>query len=169
MLIIVSGLQGAGKTTVARRISERANAVLLRTDVIRKELMETPEYTEDAKQKAYEEMFSQARKLLDEKRNVVLDATFRMEKYREQARRAAGEAGTDFEIVEVVCSEAAAQKRIEERTGDESEAQFEQYLQSKRLFEPITEKHATVDNSGSLADLEGQLDKLFLVGNSSRK
>jgi len=128
--------------------------------------METPEYSKEAKQKAYEEMFSQARRLLDEKRNVVLDATFGIEKYREQARKLADEARTGFEIIEVLCSEAVAQKRIEGRTGDESEARFEQHLQSKRLFEPITEEHAIVDNSGSLDDLDGQLDKLFLVGNS---
>jgi len=36
MLIIVCGLPGTGKTSLARKIAEKIYAVLLRTDVVRK-------------------------------------------------------------------------------------------------------------------------------------
>src|SRR5437667_5801 len=44
MLILVCGLQGAGKTTVAKRIATIISALILRTDVIRKQLWELRRY-----------------------------------------------------------------------------------------------------------------------------
>jgi len=157
-LIIVCGLQGTGKTTVARTISEKLKAVTLRTDVIRKEL-KISEYSEEAKQAVYNEMFSRVQNLLRENKNVVLDATFIRQKNRDQARQIAREANADFQIVLVVSSDQVVKQRIEERTGDESEAGFEQYLNSKGSFEPIIGSHIVIDNSGSIEKTIEQLNE----------
>ena len=53
-LIIVCGLQGTGKTTVAKKIAEKINAVILRSDVLRMEILKDPKYTEEEKQKIYD-------------------------------------------------------------------------------------------------------------------
>ncbi|MGQ9631192.1 MAG: AAA family ATPase [bacterium] len=162
LLVIVCGLQGVGKTTVAKKIAENINAVLLRTDVIRGELFETPRYTEEEKQKVYEEMFSRARKSLREGRDVVLDATFIKKENRDRARKIAKEEKADFKIVEVVCSEDIVKKRIEERFGDESEAKFEHFLKYKNSFGPIIGEHIIIDNSGTFEDIGEQLREHFL-------
>lgn len=159
-MIIVCGLQGTGKTTVAKRIAAKIGAVSLRTDAIRKELKEVPQYTEQEMQDVYDEMFSRAQKLLLKNRNVILDATFTKKRNRDQAKKIAEEAKTDFKIVKVVCSrDDIIRKRIRERSGDASEAGVEIFERNKSLFEPIVEEHIVIDNSGTLEDIDEQLEE----------
>lgn len=44
MIIVICGLPGVGKTTLAKEIALLVNAVLLSTDKIRKELLSRPTY-----------------------------------------------------------------------------------------------------------------------------
>ena len=156
MLIVVCGLQGTGKTTVAKKIAVKTKGVLLRTDVIRKEIVKKPTYSEQEEQKVYNKMFSKAKYLLKENRNVVLDATFVMRKYREQAEKISK--NTEIKLVEVVCPEKIVKERIEKRTGDASKAKFEHYLKYKEFFDPITEDHITIDTS---KNIDKQLKNFF--------
>jgi gluconokinase len=118
-------------------------------------------YSEDAKQMVYNEMFSRARNLLSENKNVVLDATFIKQINRSQAQQIAKEVKADFRIIQILSSDEAVKPRIEKRVGDESEARFEQYLNSKYAFETIIGDHITIDNSGSIENAFSQLDKYF--------
>lgn len=161
MLIIVCGLQGTGKTTVAKKIAERLNAVLLRTDVIRKELTSKPSYTEEEKQKVYNEMFFRARELLKKKRRVVLDATFRKKENRRYAESVAKELSVAFKLVVVECSEKITRERIKNRRRDESDARLEDYLRFKSSFDPIKRNHIIVDNSRNLEYIDKQLGRHF--------
>lgn len=145
-LTIVCGLPGVGKTTVAKDLSVKTGSVLLRTDVIRKEA-NILGYSEEEKQLVYDEMLSIAEKLLKGDKNVILDATFNKEKNRQAAQNIAGIDKADFEIVEVICPEEIVKERMEKRSGDESEAKFEDYLKHKKFFEPIKEKHTIIDSS----------------------
>jgi predicted kinase len=159
-LIIVCGLQGTGKTTVATKISQKLRAELLRTDVIRKDL-NLSQYTEEAKQRVYDEMISRTRGLLQGDKNVVLDATFIKQKNRNQAQQVALETNADFQIVQVISSDEVVKQRLEERVGDASEAGFEQYLSARKSFEPIPGRHITIDNSRSLDETLHQLNQYF--------
>ncbi|PSQ47007.1 kinase, partial [Halobacteriales archaeon SW_6_65_15] len=60
-LIVVCGLPGVGKTTVAEAIAERVDGRLLRTDVIRKEIISDPDYTAEESRMVYGELFERAR------------------------------------------------------------------------------------------------------------
>ncbi len=160
-LIIVTGLQGTGKTTVAKRIAEKFNASILRTDVIRKELFEKRQYTPEETRRVYDEMCERARKLLQGNTSIVLDAMFSKEQERIQARNVADGVGAQFQIVEVVCSEDVIKERIDARTGDASEATYEIYLKFKNLFEPVLDEHIILDNSGSLNDIDNQISVLL--------
>jgi predicted kinase len=157
MLIIVCGLQGTGKTTVAKRIAEKINAILLRTDVLRKELVQVPQYTKEEKRRVYDEMFARAKSLLQNDVGVVLDANFSEQSYRNQARELAQKTHTEFKIVEVDTPEKIVKTRLENRFGDESEAGYREYLRNRDLFEPITEDHILIDNSGALNDTDLQI------------
>jgi len=161
MLVVVCGLQGVGKTVVAKYIADKTGSCLLRTDVIRKELIRILRYTEEEMQRIYAEMFLRAEKQLS-LTGVVLDATFYRQDNRMQARKIADKTGNEFILVEVVCyNNEVVRQRMRDRTGDASEAQFEQYLKMKTLFQPISEQHIIIDNSGSEEETRRQVDMYF--------
>jgi len=127
---------------------------LLRTDVIRKEIIEKPTYSEVEKQKIYDEMFSRAKVLVEKGRDVILDATFAKKENRDKAKKIT----KNFRIVEIICPENIVKERIEKRFEDESEAKFEHYLKYKQFFEPIEDQHIVIDTS---KDINNQLEKFF--------
>lgn len=163
MLIIICGLQGTGKTTVAKKIAKKIKAFLFIADVIRRELFKKRKYNIEEHQRVYDEMFIRAKKLLKEKKDVILDATFTNKKDRIRAQKIAQKAKVDFKIIEVVCPENIIKKRIEKRLGDESEARFEVYLKYKKFFNPVISKHIIIDTSGTLKDIDKQIKKYLIL------
>jgi predicted kinase len=157
MLVIVCGLQGTGKTTVAKRIAVKLNATLLRTDTLRRELVQIPQYTDKEKEHIYDEMFIRAHSLLGRHGNIVLDATFSMLAHRNKARELAQGCRTQFKIVAVMAPGQIVRTRFEHRLGDDSEASYQEYLITRDLFEQITEDHIEINNSGTLDDLDMQI------------
>ncbi len=152
MLIIICGLPGTGKTTLAKAVAEKINAVYLNSDSIRMSMLEEREYTEEEKKRVYEAMFVEAEKQLTEGKNVVLDATFYKKELRETAEGVAKKADVGFFIVECVTHEDLLKERIFKRKKEESEseADFEVYKKVKTQFEPIEKEHLAVDTSLSL-------------------
>jgi hypothetical protein len=53
MLVVVCGLPGVGKTTVAGMVADRFGAETLRTDVVREELIAEPTYTDEERDAVY--------------------------------------------------------------------------------------------------------------------
>jgi predicted kinase len=160
-LVVVCGLPGVGKTTVARRVADRLDARVLRTDEIRKELFPDPEYSSEETTAVYDEILRRAREELAAGGSVVLDGTFRTERLRERAADAAGGLGAEFELISVDSEESIVRRRIAERDDDASDADFEIYGVIAEEFEPIDREHATVDNSGPLAETHAQVDDLL--------
>lgn len=160
MLIVVCGLPGVGKTSVARRITDRTGGTLLRTDVVRKELHPDPSYTADETESVYDELFDRARALAADG-PVVLDGTFREARHRSRAKRAAEAVGSEFRLVKVECEEAVVRERIAARTGDESDADFEIHRRLREQFDPVGVDHAVVDNSASRDRTMARVDRLF--------
>ena len=161
ILIMVCGLQGTGKTTVARKIAKKTGAKILKTDKIRKIMFEKPDYGEEESKKVYEAMFAKALKLLKQQ-SVVLDGTFILDRNRVKAREIAKRAGVNFRVVEVICGEGVARRRIQERLKkSKDEAGVDKYLEYKGLFEPIEEEHIIIENSGALDFTDKQIEKYF--------
>lgn len=160
-VIVVCGLPGVGKSTVSRAIAEAVDGEVLRTDVIRQELVENPVYTAKEKRRVYEALFDRARDLTESGRTVVLDGTYRRQTYRDRAWELADELGANFEIVAVECDEPVVERRISERENDASEADFAVYRQYRDSFDPLEADHETVDNSGDLATTRQQVAELF--------
>src|SRR6056297_1237834 len=84
-VVVVCGLPGVGKTTVAEDIAERLDGRLLRTDVIRKEILSDPDYTEEEARMVYRELFDRASDRIEDGTSAVLDGTFKEEGYRDHA------------------------------------------------------------------------------------
>lgn len=164
MLVLVCGPPGTGKSTVAERVTERLDGLLLRTDVVRKELYPEPSYTATESAAVYDELFERARANLETGAHVVLDGTFREASLRERAASVAEAVGVEYRIVRVTCDEAVVEERIAGRVDDESDADFEIHKQIKAEFEPIAAEHLVVDNSGSLAETLATVDEAFPTG-----
>lgn len=62
MIIIITGLPGTGKTTIANALAKEIDAVVFSTDKIRKKIFRNPVYNEEDKRIVYNELFSQAEK-----------------------------------------------------------------------------------------------------------
>jgi hypothetical protein len=162
-LVVTCGLPGVGKTTVAEAVADRLDAALHRTDVVRKELLSEPQYTEAETRRVYDELFDRGQAAVESGRDVVLDGTFFRADFRERARRTAETADAEvrFRLVKVECAESVVRERIRARTDDESDADFEVYTMHKDTFEPVEVPHVTVDNSEGVAATRRQVSEHF--------
>lgn len=160
-LFVVCGLPGVGKTTVSETIADRIDGHLLRTDVVRKELYDDPEYTDEETEQVYAEVLDRAERLLADGRTVVVDGTFQNRPFRERAVERARGADTDVSFVKVECEEATVRERIRRRNGDHSDADFEIHRLFRETYDPLGVDHATVDNSGERARTREQVERLL--------
>lgn len=149
MLIVICGLPGTGKSTLAKAIAERISAIHLSSDSIRMKMLKERTYSEKEKGKVYDEMFKEAEKGLASGKAVILDATFYKKELIEKAKEIASGAGSSFFVVECITNERVIKERIFNRKKEksESEADFEVYKKVKEQFEKIEEKHIEVDTS----------------------
>lgn len=150
MLVVVCGLPGVGKTTVAETVAERLDARLLRTDVVRKEILPDPSYTPQETGMVYGELFRRGHETLESGRSVVFDGTFKNRLFRERARSLADDVDVTFELLKVECAESVVRERIAAREGDASDADFEVHTTLREEFDPVEMDHRTVDNSTDL-------------------
>lgn len=161
MLIVVCGVPGAGKTSVAEHVADRLDADLLRTDVVRKDLFDDPEYTEAESRRMYEELHARAERILARGNTAVLDGTFHDRRYRHMALATAAAAGVDHRFVRVECEPSTARERISAREDDASDADVEVHEYVREVFDPLAVAHVTVDNSGTLSATYSQVDDLL--------
>jgi predicted kinase len=159
-LVALCGLPGVGKSTVAGHVTEYLGAVRLRTDAVRTELFESPDYTEAETDAVYEELRGRAAEHLSSGESVALDATFADAEHRQDVRRLAAHHGAAFRLIEVVCEQSVAEQRIATRDGI-SDAGVDVYRRFRSEFDPVECEHAVVDNSGSKADTHRQIEELF--------
>ncbi|AZQ14932.1 AAA family ATPase [Halorubrum sp. PV6] len=159
-LVVVCGLPGVGKSTVAERVAERVDGERLRTDVVRKELFEEPSYTDAETAAVYAALLDRARERVASGASVVLDATFADAQFRADAREVGESDAGSFTLVEVICEESVVKRRIERRDGI-SDADFEVHLQFKREFDEIDADHVVIDNAGAEAETLAQVDDAF--------
>ncbi len=90
-VIYITGLPGSGKSTIAQALlellaSQKIDAVYLRLDEIRKEIVPDPHYTEEEREKVYRAYAERGLALFEEGKNVILDAAAHRKKWRELVR-----------------------------------------------------------------------------------
>ncbi|HLJ44418.1 MAG TPA: ATP-binding protein [Bryobacteraceae bacterium] len=165
MLVIMAGLPATGKSTLARALSERSNGVVLDKDPIRRALFPPHEieYSSEQDDFCMELMLQTAAYLWrrNPERVVFLDGrTFSHEYQIRRAVEFAGSAGQPFRIIECVCSEATARRRLEHDIAEQrhpaANRDFALYLRVKAAFEPITLPKLIVNTDGPLAEAVAQ-------------
>ena len=148
VLLITSGLPGTWKTETSEEISKIKGYPILRSDLIRLEVLKGEDVF-DAKVagnmskrlSVYDEMFRRADDLVEKsKKGVILDATFVTQELRRRAAEIAARHGMTFVILETNCSEEASLARIMRRTKEAYESNAltkEAYLANKSKFELV--------------------------------
>lgn len=133
-LILVGGLPGTGKSTLAGLLGDRLGTTVLSSDRLRKELagldpatpadagyregLYSPEHTE----RTYTALLERAGVLLRRGESVVLDASWTRQAPREQAARLAHEAHADLTQLRCTAPPEAAAERIRSRARGASDA-----------------------------------------------
>jgi len=165
-LLIMHGLSGSGKTTVAQGLAEALGAVRLRSDVERKRLhglaklersasaLDALLYTPRASERTYTHLAGLAREVLATGYPVIVDAAFLKRSQRECFAELARGAGARFLIVACSASPAALRARVARReraADDASEAGLEVLAQQFSTQEPLA-----ADETGNALTLDAE-------------
>jgi predicted kinase len=148
-LVLVGGLPGSGKSTLARELAEHTPFYVLRSDVIRKELTEnvgvlrpsskpaiyTPKWTE----KTYGKCLRRAERLLFAGQRVLVDATFREERWRQAFLAAAIRWGVPAVLLLCRVDPKTARSRLEGRRRDVSDADWRVYQSLAQSWQEISD------------------------------
>ena len=146
-VVIICGLPGVGKTTVAKKLASKMNAIVLSTDKIRKELLKKPSYSGKEKHLIYDVMILLAKYLQNSGVSCILDATFSQNEFRNEVKKKLNLPKNQVYFVECVCPEELIISRIKVRKHDYSDADVKVYKKMKKIYEPVKNKHITVDTS----------------------
>ncbi len=154
LLVLMHGLSGSGKSTVAMKLAEETGAIRIRSDVERKRLFhlealartESPVgegiYDAAASENTYARLAACAAGVLRAGRTAIVDAAFLKRQDRERLMQAGIEAGAD---VALVCAEAPVptlEERVMQRQAegsDPSEAGMEVLAAQIAGQEPLDE------------------------------
>jgi hypothetical protein len=133
-LILVGGLPGTGKSTLAGGLADRLGAVLLSSDRLRKELAGIPPesaaaapyergiYAPEWTERTYAELVARAGTLLGRGESVVLDASWIRARHRDLARDVAAGAYSTLVPLRCVAAEETASGRLRDRGHSVSDA-----------------------------------------------
>ena len=155
--VIVAGLPGTGKSTLAEALARELNGVVLSKDVVRAALFPRGliDYTGEQDDLCFRMVLDAARYLADHRRTdfIFLDGrTFSRSQQFEEAIRAARDAGCAWRIVLATCPDAIAEARLAADAGKHPAANrtVELYRAVKVRFEPIAHPYLTIDTSQPL-------------------
>jgi predicted kinase len=173
-VLIACGLPASYKTETTEVIAELKGYTILRTDMIRLEVLKDEDIFDEKvasnmskRTLVYDEMFRLAHELAKEGKGIILDATFVTQALRRRAAEVASESGMALVIQQTQCPKEVSLRRISERTKDnyESNALTEQaYLNNlkkfetvdledlKTLFPDLTITHLLVDTTSDSTD-----------------
>jgi aminoglycoside phosphotransferase family enzyme/predicted kinase len=162
-LVMLGGLPGTGKSTLAQALGRAANFQLLRSDVIRKELagpgasskeLGKGIYDASWNERTYAEMLHRADECWRHGGRVLIDAGFRAESQREQFLHAALRWCVPAVFLHCQAHAAVVRARLQARHGDASDADWhihQALAQTWQPFAPPTERVVhPCDTSGSL-------------------
>ncbi len=167
VLLVVHGLPGTGKSTVAKLVAESLDVDVMQTDAIRREVFGPSDlpaefgqgkYTSAARDRVYVEMLRRAEGTLKTHRSVVLDGTFLSSQWRLQAFELARRHDAEPFFVCCECTDEVALRRIEDRLAaghspSETRPEFFQLQQQAEEIHPEGLPVVQVDTSKSLPDI----------------
>jgi predicted kinase len=158
LIIVICGLPGTGKTFLSNKLSPFVNATVLSTDKLRKELFKKPTYTPWERTLIYDILFLLAKYLHSSGVNCILDGTFNMEKSRTEVKELLNLTNDQIHIIECICPEDMIITRLLLRKDDYSDADVSIYLKMKKIYEPVRQKHISIN---TIKPIDKNLEKIL--------
>ena len=152
LLVTMTGIAGSGKSHVATALAARLGAVILRSDVIRKELagispgtsarggQDEGLYTPAHTALTFAALYRRAEAHLRRGHSVVLDAVFGRRTDRERSGRLARKHGARLLLVECVAPDDVLRQRLQERereVGEPSDATLAIAERLRAHYQPV--------------------------------
>jgi uncharacterized protein len=181
-VIVVCGLAGTGKSTLARTLRTRIGFDVLNSDRVRKRLAGVPEtahpetgygegiYDPDFTRRTYDGMLNEAKNRVREGRGVILDATFKTAADRSKVLALGAQMGVPVLFVECRASDAEIMRRLRhrERNSRVSDANISVFERQRAEFAAIDElapqNHCVADTRQDteiiFSDIERALGRL---------
>jgi hypothetical protein len=152
-ILLMSGLSGAGKTTVARQVAQSLNAIHLRSDAVRKQLAGIPLdqrgdtagaygsgiYTPEMTRKTYDRVLELGIFLAQQGWPVVLDAKYDRQALRETVLAQARSQKIPLQILHCTAPLDVLRDRLQKRKGDIADATANLLADQQKAAEPFTE------------------------------
>ncbi|HYN09059.1 MAG TPA: AAA family ATPase [Vicinamibacterales bacterium] len=154
MLIILSGLPGTGKTSIAHLLVPALGAVHVRIDTIEHALRTSGKLLTELDDAGYRVGYAIAEGNLRLGLPVVADSVNPLGITRAAWRQVAARAGAPAVEVEVICSDAEEhRRRIETRTADLEGFRLPTWREVlERRYEPWDRDHTVIDTAGRTAE-----------------
>ncbi|ABW26853.1 bifunctional aminoglycoside phosphotransferase/ATP-binding protein [Acaryochloris marina] len=167
-IILMSGLSGSGKSTVAHRLAPHLNAIHIRSDAVRKHLAGIsldesgagPDsiYTPAMTQRTYQRLRELGISLAQMGWTVILDAKYDRVQLREQVLTQAELAQIPVQILFCTAPVAELRSRLQNRRGDISDATPDLLVHQKQTFQAFTTaEKPKVTQFETQQDLDAQL------------
>jgi aminoglycoside phosphotransferase family enzyme/predicted kinase len=179
-LVLVSGLVGSGKSSVAAALADQVDGAVISSDRIRKRIcgllsdqhvaVGTDEgiYAPVVSERVYSGMLDRARPIVESGRVAILDATFGLRRHRAAAVDLAHSLGAAVYLLEARCAAEIALDRLARRQAigsDPSDAGPDFYETSVARFEPARgEMHLDVVRT----DRDGWQESLGVIAAAVR-
>lgn len=155
-LVLIVGLPGVGKSTLARKIARKNNGLVLDLDDFKKLIVDPKLVTTQIDQPQirwayYEKAVTHALSL--EVEVVVMDEVFHLHALRTRLENLCLQHGVRVEWIEVRCTYQVVEKRLNEKSREGHILSTTETLRMYRLFQEVFEKfpegkenHIVIDN-----------------------
>ncbi len=192
LLVLVGGLMGTGKSSLAEKLHHNVGWALFSSDVIRKQLAgkQPPQtqtasfgeglYSKDWTALTYQTLLEKAEFALANGRSVLLDATFLRRAHRQAAAQLAATCGAQAIFLECVCPPEIALQRLAHRwatrvaqglqeASQASDGRPDLYEQQRATWEDYQKEqepgleHLPVETSGAIAPSVEQVLEVFRI------
>jgi predicted kinase len=184
-LLITCGLPASYKTETSEQISNIKGYPILRSDLIRLEVLKNEDIFDakvagnmNKRLSVYDELFRRADELACKtKGGMILDATFVTQELRKRAAEIAAKNKMTFVILQTSCPQEVSIARIKRRTKEKYESNAlteEAYLNNKNKFElvdidALKEKYPTLKVTHLTVDTcHDEMDRWFVIGEEKR-
>jgi predicted kinase len=171
-IIMMSGLSGSGKSTVARQLARRLNGIQIRSDAVRKQLGKIPLnergtealYTVEMTQKTYKRLLDLGIILAKQGFTVILDAKYDQQQFREKVIKQCEFDQLPLNILECTAPMEILRSRLQQRKGDITDATVDLLESQQQASEALTEaEKAYVTSIDTTQDIPAQLDQFSHV------
>jgi uncharacterized protein len=153
-LVVVFGLMGTGKTTLARALAEKTGWAVFSSDEVRKKLRGLSPttkkwepfgqgiYSEEMSRRTYDRMREAAWKRLQRGKSVILDGSYKRQGERLALMDLAETAGAEIRFIECRVPVTVIQQRLEQRNREKnvvSDGRWEIFRNQSQDFELVEE------------------------------